>query len=151
MIKNIHNLLSSFLKNFEYIENIKQEKTIEAIHKYAHKRQEKICLMEFLKEKNIKIACYTNSIRKTAELMLKKTGILDYFDLLITNEDVEKAKPDPQGYFLCLTKTNIFAKNTIIIEDSPNGLEAAKQTNCIIVQVKDPTEVNIDLLKDIIK
>lgn len=136
---------------FEKIETIKQEKTIQAISKFAKLRKEKISLMKFLKEKNIKIACYTNSIRATTELMLEKTGILKYFDLLITNQDVIKAKPDPEGYLLCLKTLNISSKNTIIIEDSPKGIEAAEQTGCFLIKVKNPDEVNIELLKDAIK
>jgi HAD superfamily hydrolase (TIGR01509 family) len=136
---------------FEKIETIKQEKTIQAISKFAKLRKEKISLMKFLKEKNIKIACYTNSIRATTELMLEKTGILKYFDLLITNQDVIKAKPDPEGYLLCLKTLNISSKNTIIIEDSPKGIEAAEQTGCFLIKVKNPDEVNIELLKDVIK
>jgi len=136
---------------FEKIETIKQEKTIQAISKFAKLREEKILLMKFLKEKNIKIACYTNSIRATTELMLEKTGILKYFDLLITNQDVIKAKPDPEGYLLCLKTLNISSKNTIIIEDSPKGIEAAEQTGCFLIKVKNPDEVNIELLKDAIK
>lgn len=136
---------------FEKIETIKQEKTIQAISKFAKLRKEKILLMKFLKEKNIKIACYTNSIRATTELMLEKTGILKYFDLLITNQDVIKAKPDPEGYLLCLKTLNISSKNTIIIEDSPKGIEAAEQTGCFLIKVKNPDEVNVELLKDAIK
>lgn len=136
---------------FEKIETIKQEKTIQAISKFAKLREEKISLMKFLKEKNIKIACYTNSIRTTTKLMLKKTGILEYFDLLITNQDVTKAKPDPEGYLLCLKILNISSKNTIIIEDSPKGIEAAEQTGCFLIKVKNPDEVNVELLKDAIK
>lgn len=136
---------------FEKIEIIKQKKTIQAISEFAKPREEKISLMKFLKEKNIKIACYTNSIRMTAELMLEKTGILKYFDLLITNQDVVKAKPDPEGYFLCLKTLNISSKNAIIVEDSPKGIEAAKKTGCVLIKVQNPEEVSIELLKGVIK
>lgn len=137
-------------KDIEKIENIKQEKTIEIINKFAVTRQEKIDLLKYIKDKNIIIACYTNSIRKTAELMLNKTGILNYFDLLITNQDVIKPKPDPEGYNLCITKFNLKPNNCIIIEDSPKGILAAEQTGCKVLKVKNPDEVNIQLLKGII-
>ena len=42
------------------------------------------------------IACYTNSIRETALLMLEKTGVLEHLDILVTNQDVVKSKPDPE-------------------------------------------------------
>lgn len=133
---------------FDLIEEKKQQKTVEAIEKYAKERKEKIELMEFLKSKNIKIACYTNSIRMTAELMLKKTGIYKYFDLLITNQDVQHPKPNPEGYLLCLQKLNISNESAIIIEDSPKGIQAAQESNCKVVIVKNQEEVNVKLLKE---
>lgn len=133
---------------FETIESIKQEKTIQIINKFASKRQEKIDLMLFLKSKNIKVACYTNSIRMTAELMLKKIGVLELLDLLITNQDVSVSKPDPEGYIKCMNFFNIDKKNTIIVEDSPKGLEAAKKSGALYVQVKSPDEVMINILEN---
>jgi HAD superfamily hydrolase (TIGR01509 family) len=135
-------------EHFEAIENIKQEKTLEIIEKKAKYRQEKVELINFLKSKNIKVACYTNSIRKTASLMLDKTGVLSLLDLLITNQDVKKSKPSPDGYLLCLDKLNVTNKDVIIIEDSDKGIQAAKESGCFYVRVKNQEDVNIDLLKD---
>lgn len=135
---------------FEKIENLKQEKTVEIINRLALKRQEKIDLMKFLHSKNIKIACYTNSIRMTAELMLEKTGILQYLDLLVTNQDVKIPKPSPEGYLLCLEKLNTEIKNAIIIEDSPKGIEAARLSGCRFIQVRNPDEVTIKLIKELL-
>lgn len=129
------------------IENIKQEKTIQIINLDAKQRQEKIELLNFLKSKNIKIACYTNSIRKTTELMLEKTGILNFFDLILTNQDVKNPKPDPEGYNLCIQKFNLVPEECIIIEDSPKGLEAAYGTKAKVIKVNNADEVEINLLK----
>jgi beta-phosphoglucomutase len=132
------------------IEALKQEKTLDAIQKNAFIRQEKIDLMNFLKNKKINIACYTNSIRVTSEAMLEKTGILNFIDLLITNQDVSRPKPDPEGYLLCLKKFNIINKNTIIVEDSEKGLEAAFSSGCKVIKVANQDEVTKNLFKDIL-
>ena len=134
-------------KNIE-IENLKQHKTIEIINKLAFPREEKINLMYFLKEKRIKIGCYTNSIRKTSELMLRKTGVFDYLDLLVTNEEVRKPKPDPEGYLICFEKLGVTKQESLIIEDSPKGIEAAKNSGAEFLVVKNINEVNIDLIKE---
>lgn len=136
---------------FSIIEEIKQQKTIELINKNSFVRNEKIELMKFLKTNNIKIACYTNSIRKTAELMLEKAGILQYLDLLVTNQDVTAAKPDPEGYFFAMNKLHTAIENTIIIEDSPKGIQAAISTGCNFIQVNNQDEVDLKLIKDYIK
>lgn len=135
-------------ENFQEIETLKQEKTIDAINQQAVERKEKILLMKFLKSKNINIACYTNSIRKTAQLMLKKTGVFDYIDLLVTNEDVKNAKPSPEGYIKCIQHFNTDPDNVIIVEDSPKGIEAAMKSGARVITVKNPDDVTIELFKE---
>ena len=82
----------------------KQELTVSTIEKHAKIRPEKISLMHYLRDKGLYIACYTNSIYETATLMLDKTGVLEYMDCLVTNQDVEKTKPHPEGYDFLVRK-----------------------------------------------
>lgn len=132
---------------FKQIESLKQDKTIEAIEKFAIIRQEKVELMKFLKQKNIKIACYTNSIKKTAEMMLNKTGILDYFDLLISNQDVAEPKPNPEGYLKIIDFFNIKKEECLIVEDSPSGLNAANLSGANVLKVDTVDDVYIGLFE----
>lgn len=133
--------------DIQKVEDLKQLKTIDIINQRAFKRQEKIELFKYLKINNCLIACYTNSIRATAELMLEKTGILNLFDLLITNQDVTKCKPDPEGYNKIINFFNLTSTDTIIVEDSPKGIEAAINSGANVCIVKNPNEVNIELLR----
>lgn len=107
-------------------------------------------MLSELKSKNHKIACYTNSIRKTTELMLSKTGILHFFDLLMTNQDVSMPKPDPEGYIKVIKHFNIPEEKCFIIEDSPKGIEAAKKSGSNVIVVKNPDDVDIKLLEKIV-
>lgn len=129
------------------IEDLKQDFTIDIIQSTAQLRQEKVDLFKYLKTKNIKSACYTNSIRKTAELMLQKTGILSMLDLLVTNQDVKNPKPDPEGYNLIVDFFKFDKNRVIIVEDSPKGLEAAYASGCNVLKVRDQDEVTADLIK----
>jgi len=83
--------------------------------------------------------------------MLDQTGILHYFEMILTNQDVTKSKPDPEGYLKTLKELNFSNKNTIIIEDSPKGVAAAEASGCHVIVVKNPDEVTIDLFKEVIK
>lgn len=134
-------------EDIEKIENLKQNKTINIINEKAFQRQEKIELLQYLKKNNYFIACYTNSIRNTAELMLEKTGILHLFDLLITNQDVKNPKPDSEGYDKIINFFNLTPQQTLIVEDSPKGLEAAIRTGSSVCMVKNPDEVTLKLLR----
>tara|TARA_R110000824_G_scaffold25981_3_gene89952 strand:+ start:1826 stop:2437 length:612 start_codon:yes stop_codon:yes gene_type:complete len=125
----------------EEIYNLKQQMTIETINENAHFRSEKVDMVQYLKNKGCHVACFTNSIRETATLMLSKTGVLEYLDCLITNEDVENSKPNPEGYNFLVDKFNVKRENVIIVEDSPKGLAAAYASGCNVVEVKNPDYV----------
>lgn len=123
---------------------LKQNYTLEIIRESAHDQPEKIDLFVYLKQKGIKIACVTNSIRETTIQMLKNTGQIQYFDLIVTNEDVENNKPHPDCYNFAVEKLDIFPSDCIIVEDSPKGLEAARASvvpDSNIWHVKNSTEV----------
>lgn len=137
-------------EDFKKIEDLKQKNTIKIINSDGKIRYEKINLLNLLKSKNIKIACYTNSIRETAELMLSKTGILNLFDLVITNQDVDFPKPDPEGYIKILNYFNVDKNSTIIVEDSPKGFEAAYLSGCKVFKVNDQEQVNVELFEGFI-
>jgi len=126
---------------------LKQSKTMEIIERDAKVRSEKQEMIRKLKDSGATVACYTNSIRMTAELMLEKTGILDLFDRVLTNQDVQDPKPDPEGYLLLMDDFDIRAENTYIVEDSPKGLKAAYDSGANVIQVKNPNEVDINLFK----
>ena len=123
------------------INSLKQENTIRIIEESCVYDNSKVNLISWLKLKDIKVACFTNSIRKTAELMLDKCGVLSELDLLVTNQDVKEPKPSPEGYLKVLKHFNFSPQNVIIIEDSPKGLEAAYATGCKIMKVDNATQV----------
>ena len=130
--------------------NIKQQKTIDIINRNAMLREEKINLLEWLKNKQISVACFTNSVRETATLMLQKTGIYESFDYILTNQDVEVPKPDPEGYFKVLKYFNCNPESAIIVEDSPKGLKAAYATGCKVLKVKNADDVHRENLRSFI-
>jgi beta-phosphoglucomutase len=129
----------------------KQDLTVRTIDENAFERKEKISLMRHLRERNCFIACYTNSIRKTATLMLDKTGVLEHLDYLITNQEVKNPKPHPEGYNFLVKKFNLKKENVLIVEDSPKGKQAAYASGCKVVEVDNADDVNIELFKEYFK
>ena len=72
-----------------------------------------------------KISVCSNSIRKTVLTVLSKLGIMEYMDLIISNEDVKNSKPHPEMYWKAMSVMSCLPEETMIIEDSPYGLLAA--------------------------
>jgi beta-phosphoglucomutase len=128
----------------------KQFLTSKIIENYAKPREEKIELLQYLVDNSKILCCYTNSIRDSAFLMLEKTNILNYFRTILSNQDVEKPKPDPEGYLFLMNYYKIKPEETIIIEDSPTGFEAAYKSGAKVFKVNNADEVNLKLFKGFI-
>jgi HAD superfamily hydrolase (TIGR01509 family) len=138
--------------DFDKIWNLKQRYTLNIIHDTAQIMQEKIELHSWLKSNNIKIGCVTNSIRVTAEEMLRKTGQYDFMDVLIANEDVKNNKPYPDCYNKAVDLLDLPPSSIIIVEDSDKGISAAissKITRLMIV--KNTLDVTLENVKKFIE
>lgn len=83
----------------------------------------------------MKLALVTGSLRVEAEIALKACGIGDCFDVVIAAEDVGLGKPNPEGYLKAIDLLNVSPEESIIVEDSPSGIKAAKAAgiDCIAV------------------
>lgn len=138
-------------QDFDKIFELKQKYTVDCIKRLSKKREEKLEFLEFCKKNNIRLFCYTNSIKMTAHLMLETAGIKDCFEVILTNEDVKNPKPDEEGYLFLLNKYNLDPYKTLIFEDSPKGLAAAWKTECDVYRVRDVDDLNLSLVKRLLK
>ena len=131
---------------YEEIWEKKQQNTILKLE--SLKKDEKlISLLSKLKSMGFKLAVCSNSIKKTVEIVLKKKGINDFFDLVLSNEDVDNAKPHPEIYWKAMTHFGVLPSNTLIIEDSPYGLTAATNSNANICRVKSADDVSLNKIE----
>jgi HAD superfamily hydrolase (TIGR01509 family) len=97
--------------------------------------------MENIVSEGYKIAVCSNSIRKTVLTVLSKLGIMEYMDLIISNEDVKNSKPHPEMYWKAISMMSVLPEETLIVEDSPYGLLAASRAKAHILRVKSPNDV----------
>ena len=120
--------------------NHKQKLTLQKL-KQLEPSNVLIELMNSLVERGYKIAVCSNSIRKTVLTVLSKLGIMEYMDLVISNEDVQNSKPHPEMYWKGISMMSCLPEETLIVEDSPYGLLAASRSKAHVLRVKNPTEV----------
>ena len=130
---------------------LKQELTVGIISENAEISDVKVDLHAALKNKGLLVGCVTNSIRKTAEMMLDKTGQLQSMDLVITNEDVNLPKPNPEGYSKAMIACDVNPDETVIFEDSEKGMSAALDSGAYTVQVESVTQINSQFVIEIIR
>jgi HAD superfamily hydrolase (TIGR01509 family) len=88
-----------------------------------------------------RIAVVSNSIRHTIVSALKRLGLYEYVSHIVSNEDIASPKPNPQPYMSAMLFLGVGPHETLIVEDSPVGLEAAYRSGAHVLQVADSTEV----------
>lgn len=104
-------------------------------------------LLKALKNNNFKIAIGTSSSMEQAKLKLANAKILEFFDIIITENDVVKPKPSPDVYLKCAQSLNTLPQNCVVFEDAPNGVKAAKKAGMGCIAIKT-VYVDSSKLKD---
>ena len=94
-------------------------------------------ILIFLKEHKIKIAVCSSSPKKTIEKALKECEILEYFDFIVSSDEVKKSKPNPDVYLKACEFLKVSKEDVFVIEDSTMGIEAGKNANIKVIAIKD--------------
>lgn len=81
------------------------------------------------------LAVVTTASRRNTMDVLTHFHYLELFDYLITQEDITKVKPDPQGFLLAMDYFGMDAQHTVIFEDSQVGIAAAKAAGASVFVV----------------
>jgi HAD superfamily hydrolase (TIGR01509 family) len=92
-----------------------------------------------------KVGVASSSSRDWVSGHLERLGILDRFDCLRCRDDVQRVKPEPDLYLAVLDCLGIVADEALAIEDSPNGIVAAKRAGLRCVAVANPITAGLDL------
>lgn len=82
-----------------------------------------------------RVGLATGSIRREAELALRSLGVRDRFDAIVVREDCRKGKPDPEPFLRAAEGLKLPARQCVVIEDTPGGVQAAKAAGMIAVAV----------------
>jgi HAD superfamily hydrolase (TIGR01509 family) len=101
--------------------------------------------MEEVRERGLILGVCTTSNERAAEAVTKKilTGIS--FDVVLAGDMVSKKKPDPEIYRLAMERTGLNAKQCVVIEDSRNGVLAAKAAGMYVVATSNQYTEREDL------
>jgi beta-phosphoglucomutase len=130
----------------EFINEMKQQYTMEMIHAKCKPCPIHQFALSNLQSMGYKMALCSNSIRNTVEIMMKKAELDKYFDIMISNEDVSKGKPDPEMYLKAMAYLGLHPQECLIIEDNENGIKAARAAGghlLIVQEVNDTNFTNI--------
>lgn len=94
--------------------------------------------------KKFPLAVASGTRKERLSASLKTLGILDYFKVVIGNDEVKDGKPSPEIYIKAAKELKVNPKDCLVFEDQPKGLAAAKAANmfCIVIPNKNLKNIN---------
>ena len=138
--KTLYDPVFRFKQEFTFQEIIKNCKPVFSVTE----------TLQRLRDRGYKLGLCSNAIRKSVDLMLHYSGISKYFELILSNQDVVFAKPDPEIYETARRMLKLKAENCIVVEDNLKGVEAGKRAGMKVLQVSSPEDISLELFKECI-
>lgn len=91
--------------------------------------------LDSLKKKGIKLALVTSGTKTLVKQCLEPLKLYDYFDLIVTADDVEKAKPHPEIYKVALKRLSLKPNEAFALEDSAAGIKSAEEAGLDVIMI----------------
>lgn len=94
-------------------------------------------LIAHLKARGTPFAIATSTERDPAHRHLSGAGLRDYFQVVVTRDDVQNGKPHPEAYLTAAARLGVDPATCLAIEDSHNGVRAAHAAGMQTIMVPD--------------
>lgn len=94
-------------------------------------------LLEYLSVQGVNIAVASSSGRDRILSNLRATGLERFFDAVVSGQQVERGKPEPDIFLLAAEEIDCPPEDCYVFEDSLNGVRAGMAAGCITVMVPD--------------
>lgn len=120
---------------------LKQKFTLEEIKSNCVPQENVIATLQTLKERGYLLGMCSNSIRETLMLILDRSNILHYFDIILSNQDVQNPKPHPEIYRIAAEQLNVLPADCLVVEDNDKGVAAGKAAGMEVYRVSFPKDV----------
>ncbi|MGY6548753.1 MAG: HAD family hydrolase [Roseinatronobacter sp.] len=127
-----------------FLNDLKQQYTVDQIHLKCRPLFVHEYALANLKARGYRLGLGSNSIRSSCELMMEKAALMPWLDVIVSNEDVERAKPAPDIYLKAAAALGARPENCLVVEDNPNGIRAAEAAGCKLLVVNSVHDVQLD-------
>ncbi|MGV8027258.1 MAG: HAD family hydrolase [Anaerolineaceae bacterium] len=146
---------NQFVQNFMYDLGLSNAQIESALIEYEHLfsssdffNTPREGIREFIrsgKENGFHLGIASNSYANWVVGHLRNLKLEQFFNPICTREAVSNSKPDPEIYNLVLKNWNFSSQEVLAFEDSPNGIQAAKNAGIFCVAVPNPLTINMDI------
>ena len=90
-----------------------------------------------LHDLRVPLAIASSAVGSSIEILLRRFGLRDCFELIVDGSEVEHGKPDPEAYLLTAEKLGCDVRDCVVFEDSHVGVIAAKRAGAFCVAVRN--------------
>ncbi|MBZ3646995.1 HAD family hydrolase [Enterococcus hirae] len=144
---NYHQIFASFGKNnVQKFINDAYEETIRRFSLGAVQLKPGVIeLLDFLEEHRIPKVVASSNQCHIIELLLEKNQLTNYFETIVSAENVKRAKPDPEIFLLAHEYLGTKKQETLVLEDSKNGILAAASAEIPVIMIPDLLAPSEDL------
>lgn len=130
-----------------FINQLKQQYTMEIIHARCKPVFTHEYALARLKGEGFLLGLASNSIRRTVETMMDYANLTRYFTVMLSNEDVERAKPHPDIYLKAAALLGIPPDACLVLEDNAHGIQAARAAGTHVLEVGTVHDVTYDRIR----
>jgi len=95
--------------------------------------------------RGLKIALATSSPRFLAEHILESTGLMPFFNAVVTADDITRSKPDPEIYLKAADLLGIDPAFCVAVEDAELGIKAARDAGMRVITFLNPNSGKQDV------
>jgi len=122
LVKMTNSLVTPFFQSLPYIDPMPGVKE----------------LIEFLHTRGVPFALASSSYPDVIQIILEKTGLKPFFNVIVDSLMAGKSKPEPDIFLLAAIQLGVNPENCLVIEDSANGIEAARRAGMFCVAFNGP-------------
>ena len=130
-------------KLHDFVNQLKQQYTMEIVYSRCKPVFAREFALSQLKARGFGLAVASNSVRESVEAMMTRSNLMEYLDLVLSNEDVAHPKPDPEIYLSAMRGLGVAPHETLILEDNDHGVKAARASGAHVMVVRGVDEVDI--------
>lgn len=100
-------------------------------------------ILNFCRQQNLIVGLATSSSNELMNRVLKKLNLTHYFKAVVSAEFLKYGKPHPEVFLQCADKLDTLPFNCLVIEDSVNGVIAARAAQMAVIAVPDNEHFNL--------
>ena len=127
-----------------FVNKMKQKYTVDMVRQRCHPVFQHQYALSQLKTAGYKLAVCSNSIRQSLELMMQRAGLDRFIDVMLSNEDVTKAKPDPEMYLTAMSRLGLSRTSASSSKTTSTASARRKRAARSVLVVSNPDDVTYE-------